>query len=557
MQDTPQTLNDKARESWRALQQHAANTANDHILDYFHRDPARVQSYSLTAAGLTLDYSKNRANSATLEKLVKLAEDAGMKKSIDAMFAGEPINHTEGRAVLHTALRSSSATPVLVDGQDIKPEIRSALAQMEQFVSKVHRGEWLGYSGKPINDVVSIGIGGSYLGPRVAVEALRPYWQENIRCHFVSNVDGSDIAYTLENLNPETTLFIVQSKSFTTQETLANSMTAREWYLREGGSEAGLSKHFVAVSSNVQRARDFGIDAENVFPMWDWVGGRYSLWSAIGLPIALQVGMKAFRELLAGAEAMDQHFKTAPLEQNMPVLMGMLGIWYHNFLGADSYVILPYDQTLENLPAHLQQVDMESNGKGVNRAGVGVDYATGPIIWGGAGTNGQHAYHQLLHQGTRWTPADFILPLKSHKPAGRHHAMLASNCFAQSQALMCGKSLEKARQELLDGGMSSERAEELAPHKVIPGNRPSNTLVMDEINPHTLGALIALYEQKVFVQGVIWNLNSFDQWGVELGKQLSDSILPMLLDTGASTDALDPSSAALVEKFRKANGSGS
>lgn len=535
---------------WQRLEQHAQQLGQRTILSFFTEDPKRFEHFSLQAAALFLDYSKSRATSETLHLLTQLADAAGLSELITATFNGAIINHTEGRAVLHTALRSSDTTPLIIDGINIREEIQAALAQMGQFVERIHSADWTGFSGERITDIVSIGIGGSYLGPRVAVEALRPYWTGHLRCHFVSNIDGSDIAYTLESLNPATTLFIIQSKSFKTQETLTNAETAKAWYLENGGQADQVARHFVAVSSNVELAKRFGIAPENIFPMWDWVGGRYSLWSAIGLPIALQVGITGFKALLKGAEAMDLHFQSAPLNQNMPVILGMLGIWYQNFLGAGSCVVLPYDQTLENLAAHLQQVDMESNGKGVDREGKCLEVETGAIVWGGAGTNGQHAYHQLLHQGTRWAPADFILPLKSHREKGRHHAMLASNCLAQSQALMCGKTLEQARTELMNAGFSQDAAEQLAPHKVIPGNRPSHTLVMDQLTPETLGALIALYEHKVMVQGAIWNLNSYDQWGVELGKQLCDSILPVLEDPNADLTGLDPSTAGLVRRFR-------
>lgn len=535
---------------WQRLQEHAEQISPQTILSFFAVDAQRFEHFSMEAAGLFLDYSKAKAQAQTLTLLAQLADAAGLRDLITATFAGEVINHTEGRAVLHTALRSSEQSPLWVEGVNIRDEIQSTLMQMDAFVQSVHSGQWKGYSDQAITDIVSIGIGGSYLGPRVAVEALRPYWTGHLRCHFVSNIDGSDIAYTLEALNPATTLFIIQSKSFKTQETLTNAETAKAWYLENGGKADQVARHFVAVSSNVELARRFGIAAENIFPMWDWVGGRYSLWSAIGLPIALQVGMPGFRALLKGADAMDQHFKTAPFEKNMPAILGLLGIWYQNFLGAGSCVVLPYDQTLENLAAHLQQVDMESNGKQVDRQGHSLTVDSGAIVWGGAGTNGQHAYHQLLHQGTRWAPADFILPLRSHRERGRHHAMLASNCLAQSQALMCGKTLEQATTELLKAGLSQDAAEQLAPHKVIPGNRPSHMLLMEQLTPETLGALIALYEHKVMVQGAIWNLNSYDQWGVELGKQLCDSILPVLENPEADLSGLDPSTAGLVQKFR-------
>jgi len=553
MEIVPESTSATVHVAWQALLAHRPAINETTIVDLFATDPNRLQRFSAAGAGLYLDYSKNRVTPDIFNHLIKLAEAAGLQQAIEDMFNGATINHTEGRQVLHTALRSADTTPLLVGSNDIRQDIHAAQDKIQEFVDKVHSGQWQGYSGKAITDIVSIGIGGSYLGPRVVVEALRPYWVNSLRSHFVSNVDGADLANVLESLNPETTLFIVQSKSFKTQETLTNALSAKGWYLRHGGDSEKIASHFVAVSSNVGLATEFGIEADNIFPMWDWVGGRYSLWSAIGLPIALQIGMPAFRELLKGAGDLDQHFRTTPFADNLPVIMGMLGIWYHNILGAHSHVILPYDQGLENLPAHLQQVDMESNGKSINREGLEVDYHTSPIIWGGAGTNGQHAYHQLLHQGTRWTPADFILPLRSHHQIGEHHAMLTSNCLAQSQALMCGKSLAQAKAELLQAGMTPAQAEELAPHKVIPGNRPSNTLLMDEVNPATLGALIALYEQKVFVQGVIWNLNSFDQWGVELGKQLSDSILPLLRDKGADTSRVDASTADLVARFRTAN----
>jgi glucose-6-phosphate isomerase len=532
------------------LSAHAKDVLQEKIIDYFESDPGRFDSFSCESSGLFLDYSKSRARKETLQLLAQLAEAAGLQELVEAAFSGKCVNHTEGRAVLHTALRSSDTTPLLVDGKDIRVEIRDALNLMESFVAKVTTGEWQGFDGQTITDIVSIGIGGSYLGPRVAVEALRPYWKPTLNCHFVSNIDGSDIAYTLEKLDPARTLFIIQSKSFKTQETLTNAETAKAWYLKKGGKAGSIAKHFVAVSSNIKLEVGFGIAAENIFPMWDWVGGRYSLWSAIGLPVALQVGMANFRKLLQGAESMDTHFRTAPAEKNLPVLLALLGIWYQNFLGAGSCVILPYDQTLENLAAHLQQVDMESNGKQVDRQGKPLTVESGVIIWGGAGTNGQHAYHQLLHQGTLWAPADFILPINSHRESGRHHAMLTSNCLAQSQALMCGKSLALATEELIASGMNPDDASQLAPHKVIPGNRPSHTITMDSLTPETLGALIALYEHKVMVQGAIWNVNSYDQWGVELGKQLCDSILPLLEDSSSNIDALDPSTAGLVKRFR-------
>ncbi len=536
------------------LLQAAQEQENQTISDLFRQDPDRVVNFSLAAAGLHLDYSKTPLTEGVRSRLCQLANSAGLKALTEATFSGQVINHTEKRAVLHTALRGDPEEPVWVDGNNIKADVTTTLDRMEAFVEKVSDGQWLGFDGREITDIVSIGIGGSYLGPRVAIEALRPYWEEDLRCHFVSNIDAADLATTLEDLTPATTLFIIQSKSFKTQETLTNAESARDWFLKGGGESSEIGKHFVAVSSNVALAREFGIEESNIFPMWDWVGGRYSLWSAIGLPVALQVGMANFRKLLAGARAMDEHFREAPAEENMPVILALLGIWYQNFLGASSCAVIPYDQSLENLPAHLQQVDMESNGKTVDRSGNPVSMATGVVLWGGAGTNGQHAYHQLLHQGGEWIPVDFILPLKSHYPIGRHHAMLASNCLAQAQALMHGKSLESAMQELQAAGLSVEEAQKLAPHKVIPGNRPSHLITLEKLTPETLGSLIALYEHRVFVQGAIWDLNSFDQWGVELGKQLCDSLLPLLESPDASLQALDASTAAAVQRFRESSG---
>ncbi|USD38202.1 MULTISPECIES: glucose-6-phosphate isomerase [Ferrimonas] len=536
--------------SWQALTEHADEIKQSHMKAMFESDPARAQRYGISAAGLRLDYSKNRLNDATLSLFEQLAEECQLEQQRQAMFDGVAVNHTEQRAVLHTALRSHDTSPLLVDGEDVRAEIASTLDKMAAFVASVHQGEWRGYTDQPFTDIVSIGIGGSFLGPKIMAEALKPYWRKGLNCHYVANVDGTAISEKLKKLNPETTLFVMSSKSFTTQETLTNTLTARDWFMANGGPEEAIGQHFVAVTSNVPAAIQFGIDADNIFPMWDWVGGRYSMWSAIGLPIALQIGFEQFRHLLDGAEAMDNHFRSAPVTQNMPVMMAMMAVWYTNFFDSGSHVVLTYDHYLRGLPAYIQQLDMESNGKGVDNHNQSVDYHTGPVIWGGEGTNGQHAYHQLIHQGSGIIPADFILPLNSHNPLGRHHAMLAANCFGQTQALMAGKTLEEARQELLDKGIDPQAAETLAPHKVMPGNKPSNTLLMDKLTPATLGALVALYEHRTFVQGVIWQINSFDQWGVELGKVLGNSVLD---DLESATPKLnqDASTVELIKIFRK------
>ncbi|GAA5190847.1 glucose-6-phosphate isomerase [Ferrimonas gelatinilytica] len=534
---------------WQALKQQRQTIEQQSLRDAFARDPGRAERYSVKAAGLMLDYSKNRIDDTTLAALLELARDCELESQRDAMFTGAAINRTENRAVLHTALRASGNTPVMVDGEDVMPEVRATLAKMKGFVEQIHEGQRTGYTGKAFTDVIAIGIGGSFLGPKVATEALRPY-AKSLRLHYVANVDGTALSEKLKKVNAETTLVVMSSKSFTTQETLANTQSAREWFLASGASQADVAAHFVAISSNVPAAVEFGIDADNVFPMWDWVGGRYSLWSAIGLPIALAVGFDHFEQLLSGAEAMDRHFREAPLEQNMPVLMGLLSLWYSNFFDSQSQVILSYDHYLRGLPAYIQQLDMESNGKGVALDGTPVDYRTGPVIWGGEGTNGQHAYHQLLHQGTALIPADFILPLQSHNPLGRHHQMLAANCLAQTQALMQGKTLEEAKAELADRNLAPQALEQLARHKVMPGNRPSNTLLMDKLTPATLGALIALYEHRTFVQGAIWQINSFDQWGVELGKVLGNAVLDEL-EAEQAPLAQDASTNQLITLLRQ------
>jgi glucose-6-phosphate isomerase len=495
------------------------------------------------------DYSKNRINAETIRLLVALAQQADLSGCIERMFDGEKVNSTERRAALHTALRNRSVRPVCVDGKDVMPDVRRVLGQMRRFSAAVRTGQHTGHTGKTIRDIVNIGIGGSDLGPLMVCEALKHYSSPDLRAHFVSNVDATQLAETLKILDAETTLFIVSSKTFTTQETLANAHSARAWLVERLGDEQAVAKHFVAVSTNLEATAKFGIDPKNVFEFWDWVGGRYSLWSAIGLPIALFVGMDRFEELLSGAYAMDEHFRSAPLEQNMPVLMGLLGIWYGNFFGASSTAVLPYDQYLHRFPAYLQQLEMESNGKSVDRDGNAVGYDTGMVVWGEPGTNGQHAFYQLIHQGTRLIPADFLAPMQSQNPLGEHHAILLANCFAQTEALMVGKTAAEARSELVAQGLQGEALEALLPHKVFPGNKPTNTLLFDRLDPHTLGMLIALYEHKVFVQSVVWNINPFDQWGVELGKQLAGKILPELRGEAASSQH-DASTGGLINYYR-------
>ncbi len=530
--------------AWQALQLHALAMADVQMRDLFAQDPQRAQRYAHRLDALFLDYSKNRITDETVELLFDLARNRDVEGWRARMFAGERINFTENRPVLHIALRNRSNRPILVDGEDVMPGVNAVLAQMGSFSERVRNADWLGYTGKPITDIVNIGIGGSDLGPAMVCEALRPYGHPRLTMHFVSNVDGSHIAEALAHVDPASTLFLIASKTFTTQETLANAHTARQWFLDAAGDERHIARHFVAMSTNAEAVAAFGIDTRNMFPFWDWVGGRYSLWSAIGLSIALYIGSERFEDLLVGAHTMDEHFKTAALESNLPVILAVLGIWYNNFLGAHSHAILPYDQYLHRFPAYLQQGDMESNGKRISRSGRVVDYQTGPVIWGEPGTNGQHAFYQLIHQGTRLVPVDFIVPLTSHHPLGRHHTLLLANAFAQSEALMRGKTEAEVRSELEAAGMRGAAAEQLLPHKVFPGNRPSNMLLVDEITPHNLGMLIALYEHKIFVQGVLWEINSFDQWGVELGKQLASRILPELegdrevADHDASTNQL-------------------
>jgi len=533
------------------LMVHFEKTRNVTMRQQFAEDPQRFNQFTLQAAGITLDYSKNRINKDTLPLLAALASKQKLAFAISSMFKGDLVNKSEARPALHTALRNFSDDPVYVDGKDVMPEVRDTLTRMKEFCWRIRNQHWRGFNNKPFTDVVSIGIGGSFLGPKLASQALKPYWGKKISCHYLANIDGSNLTEVLQGLSPDTTLFIIQSKSFNTQETLKNATECRHWFLDNGGQEKDLPRHFTAVTANVEKAVDFGVAKENIFPMWDWVGGRYSLWSAIGLPLMLTIGHENFRQLLQGAYEMDCHFKTAPLEKNMPVIMGMLGVWYNNFFGAQSHAILPYDHYLSGFPAHIQQLDMESNGKSVDSNGQQVDYQTGPIIWGGVGSNGQHAYHQLLHQGTQFAPSDFILPLMTHNPVDSFHALLVSNCLSQSQALMTGKTLKEAEQELRSDCFSQEELDTLAPQKMIPGNRPSNTLFFDKLTPKVVGSLIALYEHKVFVQGQIWGVNSFDQWGVELGKTLGDKVHRALSQEGFidEKNQFDSSTLGLINAF--------
>ncbi len=538
------------RPTWKALTKHAYEMRDVRILDLFARDPERSRSFSIEACGLLFDYSKTALTAETRKLLLAAAEDAGVPAQVGAMFDGRRINVTENRAALHTALRNRSDRPVLMDGKDVMPEIRAVLSRMKSLVEQVRGGIVQGVTGKRFTDVVNIGIGGSDLGPLMVTTALRPYASAGLRAHFVSNVDGAHLAAALADLDPETTLFIVSSKTFTTQETLANAKSAREWLLTKltssGPEAAVIGRHFAAVSTNLEATSGFGIIPDRVFGFWDWVGGRYSLWSAIGLPIALAVGYENFEALLTGGFEMDEHFRTSPLDRNMPALAALVGLWHGDFLGHPTHAVLPYAQDLLYLPAFLQQLDMESNGKQVDRSGARVDYATGPVIWGAPGTNGQHAFFQHLHQGTQATPADFIVPANSSDAFPQHHDMLLANCIAQGEALLKGKTAEEVRTELTARGMSGEELERLIPHRVFPGNRPSNTIVMNRLDPRSLGALIALYEHKVFVQGAIWNINSFDQWGVELGKQLAGGVLEDL-KAGKAGDGHDASTKRLIQ----------
>jgi glucose-6-phosphate isomerase len=541
--------------AWKALLDHKAKLAATTMRELFAADPQRFSKMSREACGLFVDYSKHRTTDETLQLLFALAKQAKVAEWRDKMFAGEKINGTEGRAVLHTALRNRSNTPVLLDGKDVMPEVNRVLAKMRDFTDRVRDGQWKGHTGKTITDIVNIGIGGSDLGPVMVTEALRPYWKAGLNCHFVSNVDGTHMAETLKVVDAERTLFIVASKTFTTQETLTNAKTARAWLLEKlGAGNDAVAKHFVALSTNAKEVSGFGIDTQNMFEFWDWVGGRYSLWSAIGLSIACMIGMDCFDELLAGGHAMDHHFRTAPLEQNLPVIMGMLGIWYANFFGAETHAILPYDQYMHRFAAYFQQGDMESNGKSVDREGHRItDYSTGPVIWGEPGTNGQHAFYQLIHQGTRIIPCDFIAPVETHNPVGKHHEILLANFFAQPEALMRGKTPDEARAELVAQKLPADRIEALVPHKTFVGNRPTTSIMTQKITPKALGSLIALYEHKIFTQGIVWDIYSFDQWGVELGKQLASKILPEL-ESSAAVSSHDASTNGLINYYKSHRG---
>ncbi|MHA6249154.1 glucose-6-phosphate isomerase [Pontibacter sp. CAU 1760] len=534
--------------AWQKLDAHYKALAPQHLRDLFAQDPARFDKFSLQSEDMLFDLSKNRITEETLTLLTELAEELGLPAAIESMFKGEPINATEGRAVLHTALRNFTDEKLEVDGENILPEVREVQEQMRAFCEQLHSGEWKGYTGKAINHVVNIGIGGSDLGPQMVCEALKSYKKEHIEISFISNVDGTDAAEVLRHLDPETTLFIVASKTFTTKETITNAKTARDWFLKKAEDKAHVKKHFVALSTNTEAVVEFGIAPENTFRFWDWVGGRFSLWSAIGLSIACALGYDKFEELLKGAEAMDKHFRTAELRQNIPVQLALLSVWYTNFFGSQTHAVLPYDQYLRLLPDYLQQLMMESNGKSVDRGGEPVGYETQPVIWGAAGTNSQHSFFQLIHQGTVLIPSDFIAPAISQNPVGEHHPLLLSNFFAQTEALMKGKTEEEVREELKGKNMSSEALEQLVPHKVFEGNKPSTSIMFKRLTPYTLGKLVAMYEHKTFVQGVIWNVYSFDQWGVELGKQLAGTIEGELLGDKQATH--DSSTQGLINYYK-------
>ena len=542
-------INPTQTAAWQALQKHFDEMKDVTIADLFAKDGDRFSKFSATFGDqMLVDYSKNRITEETLAKLQDLAKECDLAGAIKSMFSGEKINRTENRAVLHVALRNRSNTPILVDGKDVMPEVNAVLEKMKTFSEAIISGEWKGYTGKAITDVVNIGIGGSDLGPYMVTEALRPY-KNHLNMHFVSNVDGTHIAEVLKKVNPETTLFLVASKTFTTQETMTNAHSARDWFLKAAGDEKHVAKHFAALSTNAKAVGEFGIDTANMFEFWDWVGGRYSLWSAIGLSIVLSIGFDNFVELLSGAHAMDKHFSTTPAEKNLPVLLALIGIWYNNFFGAETEAILPYDQYMHRFAAYFQQGNMESNGKYVDRNGNVVDYQTGPIIWGEPGTNGQHAFYQLIHQGTKMVPCDFIAPAITHNPLSDHHQKLLSNFFAQTEALAFGKSREVVEQEYRDQGKDPATLDYVVPFKVFEGNRPTNSILLREITPFSLGALIALYEHKIFTQGVILNIFTFDQWGVELGKQLANRILPELKDD-KEISSHDSSTNGLINRYK-------
>jgi len=536
--------------AWKELKAHFSLMIDQQMKDLFIQDPERFSRYSIRFEDILFDYSKNIINDETIRLLLDLARETGVEGAIEKMFSGDRINETENRAVLHTALRNRSNTPVLLNYKDVMPEVNAVLGQMERFSSRIIDGQWKGYTNKSITDIVNIGIGGSDLGPVMVTEALMPYRKPHIRTHFVSNIDGTHIAETLKGLSPETTLFMIASKTFTTQETMTNAHTARRWFLEAAKDESYIRKHFVAISTNEAEVQKFGIAPENMFVFWDWVGGRYSLCSAIGLSIACSIGFDHFRELLEGAHAMDRHFRETPLDQNIPVILALLGIWYNNFFGAETHAILPYDQYMHRFPAYFQQGDMESNGKYIDRKGREISYQTGPIIWGEPGTNGQHAFYQLVHQGTKLIPCDFIAPAISHNPLGDHHNILLSNFFAQTEALMKGKTYDEVVAELEASGNSAQEIKRLAHFRVFSGNRPTNSILLKKVTPRTLGSLLAMYEHKIFIQGVIWNIFSFDQWGVELGKLLAKKILAEM-QSGSVIASHDASTNGLINAWKE------
>jgi glucose-6-phosphate isomerase len=546
-------MNPTTTKSWQNLRRHYEKTKNIHMKTLFAKDPRRFDKFSICFNDLIVDYSKNRITEETLKGLIELAEECDLKKAIENMFSGAKINETENRAVLHIALRNRDSSPIVVDGQDVMPEVNTVLDQMNDFSARVISGDWQGYTGKKISDIVNIGIGGSDLGPVMVTEALRPYAKPGLRVHYVSNIDGTHLSETLKHLNPETTLFMIASKTFTTQETMTNAFSAREWFLETAKDPLQVARHFVAISTNAEAVEKFGIKKDNMFVFWDWVGGRYSLWSAIGLSIACYIGYENFVELLQGAFEMDQHFKKAPFDDNVPVILALIGIWYNNFFGAQTEAILPYDQYLHRFPAYFQQGNMESNGKSIDRNGAKINYQTGPIIWGEPGTNGQHAFYQLIHQGTKLIPADFLAPAISHNPIGEHHQILLSNFFAQTEALLNGKTEEEVIADLKKDHKTKKDIQRLLPHKLFEGNRPTNSILFKKMTPRVLGSLIAMYEHKIFVQGVIWNIFSFDQWGVELGKQLANKILPELADN-QQVDNHDSSTNGLINAYKQMRG---
>jgi glucose-6-phosphate isomerase len=543
-------INPTRTENWKKLADHYEKMKNVQMKDLFADDPERFAKFSIRFNEILVDYSKNRLSGQTLKLLTGLADEIGLRDAIEKMFSGDKINATENRAVLHVALRNRGNTPVYVDDKDVMPEVNEVLEKMKDFSQRVISGKWKGFTNQKVTDIVNIGIGGSDLGPVMVTECLRPYAKEGLSVHFVSNIDGTHITETLNGLNQETTLFMIASKTFTTQETMTNAFSAREWFLAYAKDQAHIARHFVAISTNTKDVEAFGIDKNNMFRFWDWVGGRYSLWSAIGLSIACYIGYERFSELLRGAYEMDRHFREAPFEENMPVVLALIGIWYANFFDARTEVILPYDQYMHRFPAYFQQGNMESNGKSVDRNGKKTDYQTGPVIWGEPGTNGQHAFYQLIHQGTKLIPADFLAPAISHNPTGEHHEILLSNFFAQTEALMNGMTEKEAADQLKRDGKTDDEIQSLLPYKVFEGNRPTNSVLFKKLTPRVLGSLIAMYEHKIFVQGVVWNIFSFDQWGVELGKQLAKKILPELPDDNPVVSH-DSSTNGLINAFKE------